>query len=184
MPLPRTFVSFSSTDYNCYQMMRAWKANDNTDFNFVDCQLERALDSENEQYIKRSCRERLRMAGTFLLLIGHDTATKHRYVGWEVSVAIEQGARLLAINLNHWRYRDDLRCPTFMAKAGALHVTYSPNILQWALENFTMPKPQTHEYYYADDSIYQNLGYTLGGGVAKLPPRPNPFLHGKPDWAK
>jgi hypothetical protein len=55
--LPRTFVSFSKTDIARYQMMCAWKANDHIDFNFADCRLDEA-NSENENYIKRTCREK------------------------------------------------------------------------------------------------------------------------------
>ena len=36
MPLPRTFVGFSSTRIRYYRMMCAWKANENIDFNFAD----------------------------------------------------------------------------------------------------------------------------------------------------
>lgn len=56
MGLPRTFVCFSGTDINYFRLMLAWKENENIDFNFVNCQLGRAIDSENEFYIKRKCR--------------------------------------------------------------------------------------------------------------------------------
>lgn len=39
MGLPRTFVGFSSTDIKYYWLMKAWKENENIDFNFTDCQL-------------------------------------------------------------------------------------------------------------------------------------------------
>ena len=38
--------------------MCAWKANENIDFNFADFQLEEAIDSENEYYIKSRCRDK------------------------------------------------------------------------------------------------------------------------------
>lgn len=76
MGLPRTFVCFSGTDINYFRLMLAWKENENIDFNFVNCQLGRAIDSENEFYIKRKCRERIDMAGTFAVLIGEDTKIK------------------------------------------------------------------------------------------------------------
>ena len=58
-------------------MMSAWKANEHIDFNFCDCQLQKELRSEDEAYIKRQCRERIGMAGTYLMLIGADTRYKH-----------------------------------------------------------------------------------------------------------
>ena len=53
MGLARTFIGFSSTDIQSYWLMLAWKANENIDFNFSDCQLHSEVNSENEQYIKR-----------------------------------------------------------------------------------------------------------------------------------
>ena len=38
--LPRTFVSFSSTDKSRYDLMCAWKAHEHIDFNFADFQLD------------------------------------------------------------------------------------------------------------------------------------------------
>lgn len=90
MGLPRTFVGFSSTDINYYRTMLMWKAHDHIDFDFCDVQLQDALNSTNEQYIKQRCRERLDMAGTYILLIGQDTRYKHQYVLWETEVAIEK----------------------------------------------------------------------------------------------
>ena len=52
MGLPRTFVGFSSTDIRDYHMMLAWKNNECIDFNFTDCQLSDAINSDNESYIK------------------------------------------------------------------------------------------------------------------------------------
>lgn len=43
--LPRTVVSFSSTDYDYYTLMTAWKANENIDFDFADFQLNDAIQS-------------------------------------------------------------------------------------------------------------------------------------------
>jgi len=63
MNLPRTFVGFSSTDIHCCRLMLAWKAHQHIDFNFCDCQLQSEIDSEDEGYIKRLCRERINMAG-------------------------------------------------------------------------------------------------------------------------
>jgi hypothetical protein len=80
MALPRTFVGFSSTDISYYRLMCAWKAHENIDFDFCDCQLQTAINSDNETYIKSRCRDRLQMAGTHVLLIGADTAYKEKFV--------------------------------------------------------------------------------------------------------
>jgi hypothetical protein len=109
--LPRTFVGFSSTDIPRYRTMCAWKANEHTDFNFVDFQLDAAINSNNENSVKQTCREKIRQADTFVLLIGNDTFTKTTFVKWEVDVAIEKGCRLIGVNINNCRFKDRWLCP-------------------------------------------------------------------------
>ena len=111
MALPRTFVGFSGTDIGYYRLMLAWKAHEKIDFDFCDCQLRSELNSENEQYIKRRCRERINMAGTYVLLIGADTRYKHKYVRWEAEVAREKGCRVIGVNLDGWRRINDATWP-------------------------------------------------------------------------
>jgi len=67
--LPRTFVSFSSTDINYYWLMCAWKAHEDIDFNFADFQLEEEVNSKNPSYIRSRCAAKIRRSDTFVLLI-------------------------------------------------------------------------------------------------------------------
>ena len=69
------------------------------------------LNSEDEIYIKRKCRERLDMAGTYIMLIGEDTRYKYTYVKWEAEVAIEKECRIIGVNLDGWRYANLGTCP-------------------------------------------------------------------------
>ena len=80
--------------------MEMWKANENIDFNFANFQLDEAIDSDNEYYIKSKIRPKIVRSDTYALLIGADTYTKTTYVKWEVEVAIETGCRLIAVNIN------------------------------------------------------------------------------------
>jgi len=184
MPLPRTFVGFSSTDIGHYRLMCAWKAHEHIDFDFVDFQLEQAIESEDESYIKRVCRDKIRQSGTYVLLIGQDTFTKTTFVKWEVEVAIEKGCRLIGVNLNDSRFKDYL-CPLFLADRGALFVPFSSRIVAEALEPWkrpVLPLGHTDDWFFYD-SVCTTLGYTLVGNSAVLPP-PNPFASGRPPWAK
>jgi len=184
--LPRTFVGFSGTDIAYYHLMCAWKANDNIDFNFGDFQIDQAINSENETYIKRVCRQRILLSDTFILLIGADTYTKMTYVKWEVEVAIEKGCRLIGININNCRFRD-WRCPAFFGDKGALFVPYSSRIVQVALEPWhrdarTLWQSDDWAFY---DQAYTSRGYVLVGDTAILPPPVNPFsLPDPPSWKK
>lgn len=157
MGLPRTFVGFSSTDIRRYWLMLAWKTNENIDFDFVDCQLTQEIDSENESYIKRKCRQRINMAGTYVMLIGKDTRYKHTYVRWEAEVAIEKGCRIIGVNLDGAREMNSATCPPIIRNIGALFVPYSPHILAHALRTWRHDS-ETGAWAYKP-AVYRRLGY-------------------------
>ncbi len=156
MGLPRTFVGFSSTDIHYYRLMLAWKANEHIDFNFADFQLDQEINSENEAYVKRKCRERIDMAGTFAVLIGQDTRSKHKYVRWEMEVAVEKRCRIIGINIDKSRSVVDATCPPIIRNIGAIFIPFSPKIVAYALENYQMG---TSDDYHYKDQIYTQLGY-------------------------
>ena len=128
MGLPRTFVGFSSTDINYYRTMLMWKAHEHIDFDFCDCQLQGALNSTDENYVKRRCRDRIDMAGGFILLVGQDTRFKRTYVKWEVEVAIEKTCRLIAANIDAWRKMNPPRVLRTLRRR-ALSLCHSRRIL-------------------------------------------------------
>jgi hypothetical protein len=156
MALPRTFIGFSSTDIHYYRLMQAWKSNSNIDFNFTDCQLQTEIYSDSEEYIKRKCRERINMAGTFAVLIGNDTRSKHKYVRWEMEVAIEKKCRIIGINIDGNRRVDSNTCPPIIKNIGAIFVPFSPKIVAYALKNYAMNPNNDYNY---NDGIYTELGY-------------------------
>lgn len=158
MGLPRTFVGFSSTDIRSYWLMCAWKNNSKIDFNFADCQLSQELNSENEVYIKKKCRDRINMAGTFISLIGQDTRSKHKYVRWELEIALEKGCRIIGVNLDGSRRMNPNTCPKIIQDVGAIFVPFSPQIIAYALENYQM---NNNGNWYYNDFVYQNLGYKI-----------------------
>jgi hypothetical protein len=156
MGLPKTFVGFSSTDIRYYRLMLAWKENENINFNFANYQLAQEINSEDEAYIKRKCRERINMAGTFVVLIGQDTRSKHKYVRWEIEVALEKDCRIIGVNLDGSRAMIKETCPPIIQDIGAIFVPFSPKIVGYALENFKMH--DKGNWYYPDE-FYKNLGY-------------------------
>ncbi len=150
----RVFVGFSSTDIHYYHLMCAWKNNSKIDFNFIDCQLHEEIDSEDELYIKRKCRERINMAGTFISLIGGDTKSKHKYVRWELEVALEKGCRIIGVNLDGSRQMNSETCPKIIQNIGAIFVPFSPKVVAYALDNYQMKNSKS---YYYPDSVYEKL---------------------------
>jgi hypothetical protein len=157
MGLARTFVGFSSTDIHNYRLMQAWKANNNIDFNFADCQLNDALNSQNEAYIKRKCRERIKMAGKYVMLIGNDTKSRHKYVRWEAEIAIEKGCTIIGVNLDGSREMVTQTCPPIIRDISAVFVPFSPKIIAYAIENYGMHNDKQN--YHFLEHIYTNLGY-------------------------
>ncbi|MDQ0195832.1 TIR domain-containing protein [Paenibacillus wynnii] len=155
MGLPRTFIGFSSKDIHYYHLMQAWKKNESTDFYFTDCQLATEVNSNNEAYIKKRCRERINMCGYYIMLIGDDTRHKHTYVKWEAEVAKEKGCTIIGVNLNGSKHFDSIRTPAVITNIGAIFVPYTPKIIKYALENYQM---KTSEDYYYKDGVYQSLG--------------------------
>lgn len=179
--LPRTFVSFSSADKGRYDLMCAWKAHEHINVDFADFQLDEAINSQRPNYIKSVCAAKIRRVDTFILLIGNDTFTKTVFVKDEVETAVEKDCRLIGVNLNNCRFKDE-RCPAFFADVGALFVPFSSRILAEAL---TWRKQGMCPAYYFSDEVYARLGYQLIGNTALLPRRPNPFGGGtRPPWAK
>lgn len=157
MGLPRAFVGFSSTDIHYYRLMQAWKANKNIDFNFASCQLQSEVNSADEVYIKRKCRERINLAGKYLLLIGQDTRNKHKYVRWEAEVALEKSCTIIGINLDSSRTMVRETCPPIIRDIGAIFVPFSPEIIAYAIENYKMH--DDNDNYHYKDHVYKNLGY-------------------------
>jgi MTH538 TIR-like domain (DUF1863) len=157
MGLPRTFVGFSGTDIHYYRLMQAWKEHEHIDFNFTDCQLTSELNSENEAYIKKKCRERINMAGKYMMLIGEDTHSKHKYVRWEAEVAIEQGCTIIGVNLDGSRRMIDQTCPPIISNIGAIFVPFSAKIIGYALEQYQMHDSGSHCY---ENTVYEKLGYS------------------------
>lgn len=155
MGLPRTFVGFSSTDIKYYWLMLAWKNSEKIDFNFADLQLNKEINSEDETYIKRCCRERLDQAGYFIQLIGEDTRYKYKYVRWEAEMAVEKNCTIIGVNLNGSKGFDKERTPKVISDIGAIFVPFGPKIIKYALENY---KTKDEGNFIYGDSTYQTLG--------------------------
>lgn len=156
MGLPRTFVGFSSTDIRSYWLMKAWKENENIDFDFTDCQLHDDINSEDENYVKRKCGVRINMASKYILLIGKDTRYKYKYVRWEAEVAKEKGCTIIGVNLDGSRKMVEETCAPVIRDIGAIFVPFSPHIIKYALENYTMHEKDNYNY---KDEVYKKLGY-------------------------
>ena len=161
----KVFVSFDAdSDIHYYRLMRAWKQNDRTDFNFYDAHdLTQARDTSTEESIKRSLVSRLSNAKVFVSLIGEKTRYLYRFVRWEVEQAIRREIPIIGVNLNGCRAQDTDRCPPVLRDELAVYVSFNPAIIQYALEHWPDEDYQLRNAGVAgprfyNDRVYAQLG--------------------------
>lgn len=163
----KTYVAFDGdSDIRYYNLMKAWKQSDTTEFNFYDAHdLNTAFDTSTEETIKRRLRERMENSKVFVLLVGENTKKLRKpYVRYEIDHAINYyKIPIITVNLNKLRNCDDNLCPPAVRNTLAIHIPFGNKIMQYALENW----PSSHAkyiqigkcgpYIYSED-VYRNLG--------------------------
>lgn len=161
----KVFVSFDGdTDIHYYRLMRAWKQNDHTPFNFYDAHdLTQARDASTEESIKRSLSKRLAETKVFISLIGESTRYLYKFVRWELEQALQRNLPIIGVNLNGRRSQDPDRCPPIIRDELVVYVSFNTAIIQYALEHW----PDEHyrlcssgikgpRYY--NDNVYRGIG--------------------------
>jgi hypothetical protein len=160
--LPRALVGFSMTDIECYRRMQSWKIEEGINFDFCDSLAPGDMRPE-EGIVKRKFLERIETVRFYIALIGTDTNFKDSSVRWEVEVALVKQRRIIAVNLDGWRRMNPQTCPAILQNVGATFVPYSPQIIEYALENARREVTGNWEF---PDEIYTILDYTLSGNRA------------------
>lgn len=161
----KTYVAFDAdNDIHYYRLMCAWRANDNTDFNFHDAHdINNLLPTSSEETIKRKLRERFANAKRFVVLVGSNTRFLYRFVRWEMEQALDLQLPIVAVNLNGRRSQDSDLCPPIIRDALCMHVSFNLRIVQHAMDNWPDQHHQLRRegksgpYFYTDDT-YRNLG--------------------------
>lgn len=161
----KVFVSFDGDkNIHYYRLMKAWKKNDNTSFNFHDAHdINTALDSSTEETIKRKLRERLNNSKAFILLVGESTRYLYKFVKWEIEQAISLGLPIIVVNLNGLRNNDRQKCPPLLNEHLAVHVSFNQNIIEYALDNWpreyhSLETKANHEPRFYNNPVYNKLG--------------------------
>ena len=161
----KTYVCFDGdTDMKYYNLMKAWKQNDNTDFNFYDAhELNSARDTSLEQSIKNQLRERLKNTKLFVVLLGEHTKYLTKFVKWEMEQAISLKLPIIVVNLNQRRDVDNERFPNVLKNYPTISISYNQKIMQYALENWEVGftnhyrNNEMSSYYYKKE-VYDLLG--------------------------
>lgn len=160
----KVYVSMDAdTDLHYYYLMKAWKQNDSSTFNFYDAHDINTILDKSEESIKAGLMERFRNTSVFVLLVGEHTRYLYKFVRWEIEQAIKRELPCIVVNINGLRRQDDERCPPMIKGKLAVHISFNSRIVQYALENW----PQFHEikkregvisaFHYVD-STYRGLG--------------------------
>lgn len=160
----KVYVSMDAdSDIHYYWLMKAWKQNDNTDFNFYDAHDINNCYDKSEESIKASLMERFRNSKVFVLLVGSQTRFLYRYVRWEIEQAISRELPIIVVNLNGKRDLDTALCPPIVRNELAIHISFNASILQYALENWpgfsiqARADGRTGPFHYTP-SVYTRLG--------------------------
>ena len=96
------------------------------------------------------------MAGKFIMLIGEDTRSKHKYVRWELDVGIEKGCTIIGVNIDKSRAIVEDKTPPIMKGIGAIFVPFNAKIIAYAIENYKMGE-KGKNYQYLPET-YKTLG--------------------------
>jgi hypothetical protein len=161
----KTYVAFDAdNDISYYRLMKAWKQNDNTSFDFYDAHdLNNMREWSSEETIKSKLQERLRSTKVFVLLVGSQTRFHYKFVRWEIEQALKRDLPIIVINLNGSRSIDTENCPPILRDKLALHVSFNSKIIEksltaWETLHYNYKRQgKTGDFYY-ESSVYQSLG--------------------------
>jgi len=159
-----TYVIFDGDkDRWTYARMKGWNALENIDFDFRDAHdLKQIRDWSQPDTVRRTLRQRFSTAEQAIVLIGDETKHHHRFVRWEMEVALGLDLPIIAVNLNGMREMDSDLCPPILRNEFVVHVPFKMKIIKYALDNFPS---QYHRRNFSDrgplyysDRVYRELG--------------------------
>ena len=163
----KTYVAFDAcNDIKYYNLMKAWKQSDHTNFDFYDAHdLNSARDTSLTESIKQQLRIRMANSKMFVLLLGNHTRYHTRFVKWEVEHAIYLKLPIVVVNINDKRYIDSTKMPTWLDGYPCIVCSFNARILQYSLENwgawhkeYIKDPVKSKKHYTWKDSVYISLG--------------------------
>lgn len=134
----KTYVAFDGdTDMRYYNMLKAWKSNEEINFDFYDAHsLNTARDTSLTDSIKKQLRERFDNTKLFLLLVGEKTSANRKFIPWEIDQAITREIPIVVANINGKRQLDNERCPAQLRDELAIHVSFNAAIIQYSFDHW------------------------------------------------
>lgn len=159
-----TYIIFDGDkDRWAYARMRGWKALENIDFDFRDAHdLKRIRDTSLPDTVRRTLRQRFSTARQAIVLIGDETKHHHRFVRWEMEVALGLDLPIIAVNLNNMGEMDEDLCPPILRREFVVHIPFKLKIIKYALDDFPSfyhrRDPDEKGPLVYPDSLYRQLG--------------------------
>lgn len=163
----KTYIAFNADpgtgDMGSYNLMKAWKAHDDIQFEFENAHdLNNLRDGSQEATIKAKLKERMNAAKLLVLLVGTNTKYHHKFVRWEIEIALEAGIPIIVCNIGGKKVLDTDLCPSILHDELAIHVPFRSDILQYAFNNWpashsSYKQAGTKGPYKYNDSVYVGL---------------------------
>ena len=134
----KTYVAFDAdTDITQYNLMTAWKANEGIDFDFHNAHdLNNLRSGSNDDTIYAKLRERMANTKQMVVLVGEHTKDLHKFVGWEMQLAIKKDIPIIAANLDKANGETLKAPPILKNEAYFVSVPFGPKRIKYALDNF------------------------------------------------
>lgn len=161
----KVYIAFDGdNDMHEYRTLEMWNSNPNFDFHFNNAHdLNHALDSSQEETIKRKLRERFSNSKLFIILVGDHTKNLYKFVKWEIEVAIKLSLPIIVVNLNGNKKVDENLLPPVLNGKLSISVPYREKAIKYAMDNWpssdsTYRRNNKISNYYYPNSIYKNLG--------------------------
>lgn len=140
----KTYVAFNADypseregDMKYYRLMQAWKSNDNIDFNFHDAHdLNNLTGRASDEQIYRKLRERMKNTKQLIVLVGAHTKNMHKFVRWEIKIAIEMDIPIIAVNIDKSNYETDKTPPILKNNCYFVNVPFDMKKIRHALDHF------------------------------------------------
>lgn len=158
----KTYVAFDGdNDIRYYNLMKAWKQSDNTDFNFYDAhELNNARDTSMPESIKKQLSTRMANSKMFVLLLGEKTRYLTKFVKWEVEHAIYLNLPIVVVNLNGKKEEDTTRMPSWLNNELCISCSFNSKIIQYSLEHWG-----DYHYEYQNDASKKGKHYSWKADV-------------------
>lgn len=154
----KTYVAFDGDkDMHYYNLMKAWKSNDNMEFNFHNAhELNTARDSSQEESIKAQLRIRMQNTKLFILLVGESTKYLTKFVKWEVESAIRREIPIAVVYLKNYSKFNEGACPKWLDGVLSVHIPFKQGIIKHVIDNWpesSKRKNDNGHYWYEEDFI-------------------------------